>query len=119
MSGIDKNSSGSQETGKLRETILALSLAMAGTSILVCSVVGGMIHLYATALAFKASGLGAALLTLFFPFFAELYWIIVVWFETGVFWHGLTIASAGYFALIVMTVIAGVAAAWMPDREDP
>jgi hypothetical protein len=73
-----------------------------------------MIHLYATILAFLASGYVAALLTFIIPFFAELYWIFVIWSETGVFWHGLTVASIAYFILCVMAIFAGVFAASAP-----
>jgi hypothetical protein len=101
--------------GRLRELLLKLSLGMAGTSIMICSVVGGMIHLYATFLAFLASGYVAALLTFIIPFFAELYWIFVIWSETGVFWHGLTVASIAYFVLCIMTVNAAVFAVSASD----
>lgn len=100
---------------RLRRALLELSLAMAGSSILVCSVVGGIIHLYAIFLAFQASGYVAALLTFIFPFFAELYWIATIWSQTGIFWHGLTIASLAYFLLCVMAIIAGSVAASAPD----
>lgn len=104
-----------QGSSRFRELLLKLSLAMAGTSIKICSVVGGMIHLYATFLAFQASGYVAALLTFVIPLFAELYWIIIIWSETGVFWHGLTVASVAYFVLCIMAIIAGVFAASAPD----
>ncbi|WP_162918345.1 hypothetical protein [Taklimakanibacter deserti] len=76
---------------------------------------GGIIHLYATILAFLASGYVAALITFIAPFFAELYWIVVIWSQTGVFWHGLTIASIAYFVLCIMAIIASVSAASAPD----
>ncbi len=104
-----------QRSSRFREALLGLSLAMAGTSIMVCSLVGGVIHLYATVLAFHASGYVAALLTFAIPFFAELYWIAVIWSKTGIFWHGLTVASIAYLVLCVMAVIAGSVAASAPD----
>ncbi len=81
---------------------------------MVCSLVGGVIHLYATFLAFHASGYVSALLTFAVPFFAELYWIAAIWSETGSFWHGLTVASVAYLALCAMAIIAGILAA-SPD----
>jgi hypothetical protein len=104
-----------QGSGRFRELLLKLSLAMAGTSSMMCSVVGCIIHLYATILAFLASGYVAALLTFIIPFFAELYWIVTIWSETGVFWHGLTIASVAYFVLCITAIMAGVFAASAPD----
>jgi hypothetical protein len=104
-----------QGSGRFREFLLKLSLGMAGTSIMICSVVGGMIHLYATILAFLASGYVAAILTFILPFFAELYWIVTIWSETGVFWHGLAVASVAYFVLCLMAIMAGVFAASAPD----
>jgi hypothetical protein len=74
-----------------------------------------VIHLYATFLAFQASGYVAALLTFAIPFFAELHWIAVIWSQTGIFWHGLTIASVAYLALCAMAIIAGGIAASAPD----
>jgi hypothetical protein len=113
MGAARKSATGT--TSRFQEVLLKLSLAMVGTSVLVCSVVGGIIHLYATFLAFELSGFGAAFLTFATPFFAELYWIAITWLETGVFWNGLTIASIAYFVLCGLTIIAGIAAASNPD----
>ena len=104
-----------QRASRFRGILLQLAMAMAGTSVLVCSLVGGVIHLYATFLAFHASGYVAAVFTFAIPFFAELYWIAVIWSETGVFWHGLTVASIAYLALCIMAIIAGIVAAIAPD----
>jgi len=91
-------------------------LAMVGSAITICSIVGGIIHLYATFLAFHVSGYGAAFATLILPFFAELYWIAVIWSKTGVFWHGLAIASIAYFVLCGMVIVAGSVAASASDQ---
>lgn len=98
----------------MREALPKLALGMAGTSIMLYSVVGGIIHLYTTFLAFQVSGYGAALLTFVTPFFAELSWIAVIWSETGVLWHGLTIVSMAYFGPCVTAIVAGIAAS-SPD----
>jgi Ca2+/Na+ antiporter len=96
-----------QQSGRFRDARFSLSLAMAGSAIMVCSIVGGIIHLYATFLAYQASGYAAAFATLVFPFFAELYWIAVIWSETGTFWLGLAVACIAYFVLCVMLFVAG------------
>jgi len=105
-----------QRSKKLHGSLLDLALAMAGTSILLCSLVGGVIHLYPTFLAFQASGYVAALLTFALPFLAEIYWIVIIWSHTGNFWHGLTIASIAYFILCVMTIAAAGVAASKSDQ---
>jgi hypothetical protein len=105
-----------RQSSRFRDVIFNLSFAMAASAIMVCSIVGGMIHLYATFLAYHASGYAAAFATLIFPFFAELYWIAVIWSETGTFWHGLTVASIAYFVLCVIVIVAGSVAASNPDH---
>jgi hypothetical protein len=63
------------------------------------------------ALAYQASGLVAALLTLVFPIVAEVSWIDIIWSETGVFWHELTVVSVAYLALCAVAMAAGGIAA--------
>jgi Ca2+/Na+ antiporter len=96
-----------QQSERFRDARFSLSLAMAGSAIMVCSIVGGLIHLYATFLAYHASGYAAAFVTLIFPLFAELYWIAIIWSDTGTFWHGLVVACIAYFVLCVMLFVAG------------
>jgi hypothetical protein len=61
------------------------------------------IYLFTLYLAYWASFL-SLLLTLIFPFFAQLYWIWALWSATGVFFNLLTLLCLGWIVLAVLTV---------------
>jgi hypothetical protein len=60
------------------------------------------IYLFTLYLAYLTS-FPSLLLTLFFPFFAQLYWIWALWSATGVFLNLLTLLCLGWIVLAALT----------------
>ena len=65
-----------------------------------------LFHLYTGFIAFQAAGFIAAIITLGFPFVAELYWVWRMWNESG---HFLNHYTSLIVMLVVFLVIAGMA----------
>jgi hypothetical protein len=71
--------------------------------------VGGIgIYLFTLYLAYLTS-LTSLLLTMFFPVFGQIYWILMIWHSTGVFFHLLTILCLGWIALAAILGALSVA----------
>jgi hypothetical protein len=60
------------------------------------------IYLFTLYLAYLTS-FPSLLMTLFFPFLAQLYWIWALWSATGVFFNLLTALCLGWIVLAVVT----------------
>ena len=98
--------------------IHGLAIWVAGMSMIVNTVGGVAIHLFTVWIAFKASGIIAAVLTLIFPLLGTLFWIFRLWDITGVFWHFLTLAAVAYlFVIAVMMGFLAIAAATEPSSR--
>ncbi len=82
--------------------------ALAGILAVLCMialwVVGLGIYLFCLYLAYLTSFI-AILLTFFFPFVGQLYWIWTVWMTTGVFLNPLTIACLVWIGLAAVGTI--------------
>jgi hypothetical protein len=77
---------------------------------------GVVLHVFTTWLAFRVSGTLAAVITFFMPVFSECYWIFQIYTETGIFWSYIAIGSAVYIILwFVLIVCASIAAAAEPS----
>lgn len=96
----------------MRRLILGLAVSLAGISNILKIVAGLALHVFVTYVAYNVSGTLAAILTFLLPPFSEVFWIIKIWNETGVFWSLVTIGSALYVLLwIVIMIFMGIAAA--------
>ncbi len=75
--------------------------AAAFTSMMAMWLLGAGIYIFTPYLAYLTS-FGSLLLTLFIPFFGQLYWLWIVWGITGVFFNWLTIACLVWLGLAVL-----------------
>lgn len=75
---------------------------LGGLSQLALSALGMIIHVITIIIAFKASGLFAAIVSACFPVLAQIYWVYKIWSISGVFFNLFTIAIIVYLALWVV-----------------
>jgi hypothetical protein len=74
----------------LRSILGFVSMPRLGTSRFILLWAGLAIHLLTVYTALRLDGWLEAGLSLFFPFAAQVYWIVDIWQRTGNFWHSLT-----------------------------
>ena len=98
----------------IRRLFIGTSVGIAGIAFLLIKVLGFLLHLYTVYFAFIIKGFWAALISLFLPFLAQLYWVIssVKIFETWInpysFFVGLY--AAIWFVLWIVVLIFGASA---------
>ncbi len=90
----------------MRRMLLGIATAIMGMSMLLKMLFGAALHLFTVWIAFKASGVMAAILCFVFPVFAQLYWIVVIWTETGAFLNLYTLACLAYVGLWIVIIFA-------------
>ena len=78
---------------------------LVGLAYPVMTVLGLVLHLWTIVIAFSASGFGAALLTLIFPVFSELYWGRQIWKVTGTVLNEYCGALLAYAALWLVMIV--------------
>ena len=78
---------------------------MAGIAYPIMAILGAVIHIWTILVAFLASGLFAAVLSLIFPVLAQLYWGIRIWNATGTLWNNYCLAVIAYVALWIVVGI--------------
>lgn len=77
-----------------------------GLSGLILAILGLVIHVWTIVLAFSFSGIFAAVLTLIFPVFSEIYWFLKVGLNIG-FDNNYCLAIIAYVIIFVIAMIAG------------
>jgi hypothetical protein len=68
-------------------------------------ILGLVLHIWSIVIGYKASGVGAAVLTATFPVLSEIYWARRIWNATGTFANDYTVAVALYFVLFAVTSV--------------
>lgn len=81
--------------------------ALAGIAGLVMAILGAVLHVWTVVIAFLASGLVGAVITVVLPVLAQIFWFIAVWRGTGTLWNTYCVAVLCYVGLFV---VAGVGA---------
>ena len=84
--------------------------AMAGIAYPVMAILGAIIHVWTIVIAFAASGLFAAVLSLVFPVLAQLYWGLMIWNMTGTLWNYYCLALIAYVGLFMVIGIGATMA---------
>jgi hypothetical protein len=72
---------------------------LGGLSQLALSALGIIIHVVTIIIAFKASGLFAAIISAGLPVLAQIYWLYKIWSVSGIFFNIFTIAIIVYLVL--------------------
>lgn len=99
----------------MQRVLFGIAISLLHVSMMVKLVLGLLLHVYTTYIAYQVSGLLAAILTFLTPGFAEVFWIVKILIDTHQFWTLLTIGCAAYIGVwIVLAVVAGIAAASEP-----
>lgn len=68
---------------------------------------GLLIHLLTMLMAWHFKGFIAAVLSLSFPVIAQIYWVIYLWRETGIFFTPYTTLITVYMGIWMLLIIAG------------
>ena len=79
----------------------AIAGALGTMCVVAIALLGLGIYVYCLYLAYLTS-VGALILTFFFPFIGQLYWIWAVWTTTGIFFNVLTIACLVWIGLLIL-----------------
>jgi hypothetical protein len=94
----------------MKQLFYSFAAVLASLSVFLKMVLGFGLHGYTVWFAYHVSGLGAAAATLFFPPFAEAFWIFDYYHVTGIFWSEIAIGSAAYIAMYGFLMICAVLA---------
>lgn len=79
----------------------------AGSSLFVY-LLGPVIHIYTIVIAYYFGGKFPALVSLFFPAVAQIYWFIRVWMITGTVINLYCLAIIGFVIFLVVAMVGGV-----------
>jgi hypothetical protein len=82
----------------------AITMPRVGTIEYVVLLASVGVHILTAFLGFRLEGFIGAGLSLLFPFAAQAYWIIDLWYRTGNFWNPFTIMLATYVLLWAILV---------------
>ncbi len=90
----------------MRAMIIGMATAIVGLSLLLKMLFGAALHLLTVYVAYQSVGFFWAAITFMFPVVAEIYWVIAIWAETGVFLNLYTMACLVYLGIWVVIIFA-------------
>jgi hypothetical protein len=93
-------------TNPIKAGAAVLGCLLGGISRLALGGLGVCIHVFTVIIAYKISGLFAAIVSAGLPVLAQIYWVYKIWSTSGVFFNLYTIAIIAYLALWVIFIAA-------------
>lgn len=91
----------------VRPDKVKLGCAISGVSYLLMTALGAIIYIWTIVVAYHAAGFFAAVLSLIFPVFAQIFWGIQLWVDTGTIMNPYCLTLLGYLLAAVL-VRAGI-----------
>jgi hypothetical protein len=90
----------------MKKVFIGILTSLAGLSMVAQYAVGIVLHLYTTFVAYKFSGVIAAVITFLTPPFSELYWAVTIWASTGDFMSDILIGLLLYLIIWIPIIIS-------------
>jgi len=97
------------ERKKMKNIILKIGEILGGLMIFLFYVLGAglgtIIHIWTIVVAYNVSGIFAAMMTVWFPILAQIYWFIRIWSMVGTVINKYCLAILGYIGLWIIVAI--------------